>query len=448
MALPTLGNGSLSWRLIGFFLLSWLGSLLLFRAVLGARLEQTQVQESANILAHNIGLSELALERYPPEAVSKLNGYRLVVTYDPTTTSGPQRTNPDPQLGRQQDLLRSLLCQRLGHCPELRAERQPERGLWIRLASPLEPVWLFFPLPTARLLSRDPLLLSLSLITGSVMAGGLFLVVEVRRPIRRLVKAMAQVNSGSDGQPAPAQGAQEVRQLSEQFNAMLVRLQDSERERQTMLAGIAHDLNAPLTRMRLRLGDSGEQGSPAKPLLLDPTSQTKLSADLDSLGRITQQFLLYAGSLNREPFVVVPLDSLLQELCARYDDAALTLDLESLEASVQPIALGRAISNLIDNALDSGEPPLELRLRAQGGDRYVVEVRDHGPGIPETSLARALEPFQRLDRARRGEGHCGLGLAIVERTAKTHAGHLLLETIPASQGGGLRARFIARRYPQ
>ena len=448
MALPTLGNGSLSWRLIGFFLLSWLGSLLLFRAVLGARLEQSQVQESANILAHNIGLSELALERYPPEAVSKLNGYRLVVTYDPTTTSGPQRTNPDPQLGRQQDLLRSLLCQRLGHCPELRAERQPERGLWIRLASPLEPVWLFFPLPTARLLSRDPLLLSLSLITGSVMAGGLFLVVEVRRPIRRLVKAMAQVNSGSDGQPAPAQGAQEVRQLSEQFNAMLVRLQDSERERQTMLAGIAHDLNAPLTRMRLRLGDSGEQGSPAKPLLLDPTSQTKLSADLDSLGRITQQFLLYAGSLNREPFVVVPLDSLLQELCARYDDAALTLDLESLEASVQPIALGRAISNLIDNALDYGDPPLELRLRAQGGDRYVVEVRDHGPGIPETSLARALEPFQRLDRARRGEGHCGLGLAIVERTAKTHAGQLLLETIPASQGGGLRARFIARRYPQ
>jgi two-component system osmolarity sensor histidine kinase EnvZ len=448
MALPTLGNGSLSWRLIGFFLLSWLGSLLLFRAVLGARLEQSQVQESANILAHNIGLSELALERYPPEAVSKLNGYRLVVTNDPTTTSGPQRTNPDPQLGRQQDLLRSLLCQRLGHCPELRAERQPERGLWIRLASPLEPVWLFFPLPTARLLSRDPLLLSLSLITGSVMAGGLFLVVEVRRPIRRLVKAMAQVNSGSDGQPAPAQGAQEVRQLSEQFNAMLVRLQDSERERQTMLAGIAHDLNAPLTRMRLRLGDSGELGSPAKPLLLDPTSQTKLSADLDSLGRITQQFLLYAGSLNREPFVVVPLDSLLQELCARYDDAALTLDLESLEASVQPIALGRAISNLIDNALDYGEPPLELRLRAQGGDRYVVEVRDHGPGIPQTSLARALEPFQRLDRARRGEGHCGLGLAIVERTAKTHAGQLLLETIPASQGGGLRARFIARRYPQ
>jgi two-component system osmolarity sensor histidine kinase EnvZ len=448
MGVPTLGNGSLSWRLIGCFLLSWIGSLLLFRTVLGARLEQSQVQESANILSHNIGLSELALERYPPGAVSRLNGYRLVVTNDPTAAPAPHTTHADPQLNRQLGLLRTLLCQRLGHCPELRAERQPERGVWIRLASPLEPVWLFFPLPTARLLSRDPLLLSLSLITGSVMAGGLFLVVEVRRPIRRLVRAMAQVNSGSDGQPAPAQGAHEVRQLSEQFNAMLVRLQDSERERQAMLAGIAHDLNAPLTRLRLRLGDSADQESHAKPLLLDSISQGKLAADLDALGRITQQFLLYAGSLNREPFVDVPLDSLLQELCARYDEAALTLDLESLEASVQPIALGRAISNLIDNALDYGAPPLELRLRALGTDGYVIEVRDHGAGIPETSLAKALEPFQRLDRARRGEGHCGLGLAIAERTSKTHAGQLLLEKIPSSEGGGLRARFIARRYPQ
>ena len=280
MGLPTLGNGSLSWRLIGFFLLSWLGSLLLFRTVLGARLEQSQVQESANILSHNIGLSELALERYPPGAVSRLNGYRLVVTNEPTTASAPQTTTADPQLNRQLGLLRTLLCQRLGHCPELRAERQPERGVWIRLASPLEPVWLFFPLPTARLLSRDPLLLSLSLITGSVMAGGLFLVVEVRRPIRRLVRAMAQVNSGSDGQPAPAQGAQEVRQLSEQFNAMLMRLQDSERERQTMLAGIAHDLNAPLTRLRLRRGEGAGRGWPAEGRRRDSAGQVQVAAGI------------------------------------------------------------------------------------------------------------------------------------------------------------------------
>jgi len=218
MAIPTLSKGSLSLRLIGFFLLSWLGSLLLFRTVLATRLEHNQVVESTTILANNIRLSELALERYPPVAVSALNGYRLLVAHSPGHAAG---LPGDGALARQLALLKPLLCQRLGHCPELRPERQPERGVWIRLASPLEPVWLFFPLPSPRLLSTDPLLLSLSLISGSVMAGGLFLVLEVRRPIRRLEKAMAQVRSGDDGQPAPASGAVEVRQLSEHFNAML-----------------------------------------------------------------------------------------------------------------------------------------------------------------------------------------------------------------------------------
>ena len=445
-----LPGGSLSWRLIGCFLLSWLGSLLLFRTVLGARLEQAQVQESANILAHNISLSELALERYPPGAVSRMNGYRLVVDTVPTATQGHNSSGADPQLSRQLTLLRTLLCQRLGHCPELRAEWGPERGVWIRLASPLEPVWLFFPLPSARLLAADPLLLSLSLITGSVMAGGLFLVVEVQRPVRRLVKAMGQVSSGSEGgEDAPAaKGALDVRQLSNHFNAMLSRLRASERERQTMLAGIAHDLNAPLTRLRLRLGDGPGNGGPlqGQPLLLAADQQLKLAADLDALGRITQQFLLYAGSHNKEAFVEVPLDSLLHELCARYDDAVLTLNLEPVQACVQPIALSRAISNLIDNALAYGEPPRELQLCAQGHDGYVIAVRDHGPGIPPSSLSRALEPFTRLDPARRGEGHCGLGLAIVERTARAHGGQLLLET-PAGSGGGLCARFIAQVSP-
>ncbi len=440
MAFPTLGRGSLSWRLIGFFLLSWLGSLLVFRTALGSKLEQNQIEQSTNILAHNISLSELALERYPPAAVSTLNGYRLLVAHDPN----PEPGNGDSTLVRQLALLEPLLCNRLGHCPELQLQRHPERGIWIRLISPLEPVWLFFPLPSPRFLSTDPLLLSLSLITGSVMAGGLFLVLEVRRPMRRLEKAMAQIRSGTDGQPAPASGAQEVRQLSEHFNAMLARLQASERERQTMLAGIAHDLNSPLTRLKLRLQGGPEAQST---LCLDRQAQGKLAADLDALGRITQQFLLYAGSGSREAFVAVPLHSLLQELSGRYDERQLELELAEVEASVQPIAMARAISNLVDNALEYGAAPRHLRLRQEGSSGYAIEVIDAGPGIPEQAMARALEPFQRLDRARRGEGHCGLGLAIAERTAQAHGGRMVLETVPTAQGGGLCARFIGQCQP-
>ncbi|MCP9809185.1 HAMP domain-containing protein [Cyanobium sp. HWJ4-Hawea] len=440
MAFPVLNKASLSFRLVGFFMLSWLGSLLLFRSVLAAKIEQNQIGQSVNILAHNISLSELALERYPPAAVSNLNGYQLLVHQLPR-----QAGNSDGVLLRQLSILKPLLCDRLGHCPEMEPALKPDRGIWIHLASPLEPVWLFFPLPSAQFLSTDPLLLSLSLITGSVMAGAMFLFLEVRRPLRRLEQAMAEVRSGADGSPAPATGALEVRQLSLHFNSMLSRIQASERERQTMLAGIAHDLNSPLTRLRLRLQGGSAPGDSL--LCLDSHAQRKLGADLDALGRITQQFLLFAGSGSREGFVEVPLHQLLEELSAHYDGQDLRLELDEIQASVQPIALIRAIGNLIDNALEYGEAPLLLRLILLNPYAYAIEVIDRGPGIPDQELDLAVEPFQRLDRARRGEGHCGLGLAIAKRIALAHGGDLQLNPIPAAEGGGLCACFWGSCQP-
>jgi two-component system osmolarity sensor histidine kinase EnvZ len=440
MKLPAPVQGLFSWRLVGFFLLSWLGSLLLFRAVLGAKVDQSQIERAANILSHNIGLSELALESYPPTAVSRFNGYRLLVAQTPV----PSPQTVDSALHHQAAVLRSLLCQRLGHCPDLLPQQNPQRGMWIRLSSPLEPVWLFFPLPRVSLLSTDPLLLSLSLISGSVMAAGLFLFLDVRRPIGILAKAMGQVSSGVDGEPAPELGAPEVRLLSQHFNAMLARLQASDRERQTMLAGIAHDLNSPLTRLRLRL--SVDEPAQAE-ISLNPLAVEKVAADLDALERITHQFLLFAGSGTSEAFVEVPLDSLLAELCARYDGQPLELALEPLQALVQPIAIGRAIGNLIDNALDYGKPPIALKLARLDDERYVIAVIDAGSGIPEPLWARALEPFQRLDPARRGEGHCGLGLAIAQRIAQAHGGQLRLSSRSQGEGSGLCASFLGQLTP-
>lgn len=434
MKFPGAVQGIFSRRLVGFFLLSWLGSLLLFRAFLGAKIDQDQVERAANILSHNIGLSELALESYPPAAVSRFNGYRLHVASSPVRGKQPA----DAGLTHQISLLRPLLCQRLGHCPDLGAQRQPLRGVWIRLTSPLEPVWLFFPMPSEGLLSTDPLLLSLSLISGSVLAGGLFLFFDVRRPIGVLARAMGQVSSGLDGKAAPLLGAPEVRLLSRHFNEMLARLQASERERQSMLAGIAHDLNSPLTRLRLRLS----LGLSGGPLGLE-----KVSADLDALGRITQQFLLFAGSGGAEPFVEVPLDSLLAELCAAYDGEQLVLELQPIRALVQPIAIGRAVGNLIENALEYGRPPVALGLVGAPAGHYRISVSDCGSGIPESLLPRALEPFQRLDPARRGEGHCGLGLAIAQRIALAHGGQLQLTSASAADGSGLCASFCAQLAP-
>jgi len=272
----------------------------------------------------------------------------------------------------------------------------------------------------------------------------LFLFLDVRRPIGVLAKAMGQDSSGVDGEPVPALGAPQVRLLSQHFNAMLARLHARDRERQTMLAGIAHDLNSPLTRLRLRLS----VGEPVQAeISLNSLAAQKVAADLDALERITGQFLLFAGSGASEPFVKVPLDGLLAELSARYDGQQLELELEPFQAVVQPIAIGRAIGNLIDNAFAYGKPPIALKLTSLDDERYVIAVIDAGSGIPEPLWARAVEPFQRLDPARRGEGHCGLGLAIAQRIAEAHGGRLRLSSPSPGEGSGFCASFLGQRTP-
>ena len=431
-------------RLLLTFAGAWLGSLLLLRAILGASLEQGQIRQAVVSLSRNIILSELALERYPPAAVSRLGGLSLVVARSPLPAHPPV----DGHLASQAASLRQRLCKPLERCPDVLAISQPQRGVWIRLQSSLEPVWLFYPLPLPGLVSRDPLTLSISLVGAGVVAAALFLTFEVQRPMGRLVKAMAAVGSATgdldagspDGGQLQIDGALEVRRLTDHFNAMLGRLQAGDRERQTMLAGIAHDLNSPITRLRLRLGDSS-------PLSLDGAALAKMASDLDALERITRQFLLFAGSGSKEPFVEVPLDALLEELSGRYDAGLIELELEAVTASVQPVALGRAIANLIDNAIAYGLPPVRLQLLCGPSHHFVIHVVDGGPGIPEHLFAKAVEPFQRLDPARRGEGHCGLGLAIAQRIAHQHGGSLELTRPPGCGGLGLCVSFSGRCQP-
>ena len=101
------------------------------------------------------------------------------------------------------------------------------------------------------------------------------------------------------------------------------------------------------------------------------------------------------------------------------------------------ISVRRAISNLIDNALRYSEGGIEIETR-QEGNYVAIEVKDRGPGIPESEAERMKRPFTRLEDARSGRGGSGLGLAIVDRVARMHGG--MLELLPRD-GGGLTARI-------
>ena len=407
---------------------TWLLCLMLMQLLFGRELNRLQTLQLGRDLALNIRLTELTLERYPPALIKELTGLDLVVAIQPPGPSQEDRPNDDRRRELQQEL-----CSRLSHCPMLLPAASGETAavqgggqqIWIELISPLEPVWLRSAIPATRRWPPDPMLMLIALVGAVIITGVVYLLKDVEQPLRGLERALARVGEGNDPPALQEQGAPEVQRITRRFNAMVQRLAANRQERATMLAGIAHDLRAPITRLQFRL---------ALPSL-DATERQRCRHDLESLERITSQFLLYAGGGERESPVVCPLELWLAEVVASYPSEQLHLEPTPVQARIRPIALGRAVSNLIDNAFSHGEPPIVIRLLTSK-DGTSLEVWDQGSGVPTAQWSRALQPFQRLDEARGQQGHCGLGLAIVNHVMQHHDG-----TVTVRRGTGNPGRF-------
>ena len=403
-------------------------TLVLLQTLLAQRLERSRIEQLGGDVAFSLNLGSLALESLPPTGLAQVTGLRLAVGRTPAGSSGLQ--------ARQ---LRAVLCRRLAHCPSVRVAPPPEQGLWVEMVSPLEQVWLFVPLPGAQLWPPDATLLAIALLAGGLVSMLLVLTLEVDRPLRQLELALAR---GGDDLAAMAaalqalpdqQGTPAVRRLVRHTGSMLERLRRAAQDRSEMLAGIAHDLRSPLTRLRLRLSLNGRGGD------------DRSSADLDALERITDQFLVFARGEQAELAVQVPLAQLLAEVAASYGDD-LELDLVHLERWVRPIALERAVANLLDNSRSHGWAPFRLSLGPWGGrgQGFEIQVWDGGRGISAEAWDRALQPFNRLDPARGGAGHAGLGLAIAQRVTRAGGGELVQLRQPPPAPGlnfGVAIRF-------
>ena len=227
--------------------------------------------------------------------------------------------------------------------------------IWIELISPLEPVWLRSAIPATRRWPPDPMLMLIALVGAVIITGVVYLLKEVEQPLRGLEKGLARVGEGNDPPALTAQGAPEVQRITRRFNAMVQRLAANRQERATMLAGIAHDLRAPITRLQFRL---------ALPSL-DATERQHCRHDLDSLERITGQFLLFAGGGEREEPVVCPLELWLAEVVASYPSEQLHLEPTPVQARIRPIALGQSLEQpdrqclLLRRTTDCDPPPDE-----------------------------------------------------------------------------------------
>ncbi len=253
-------------------------------------------------------------------------------------------------------------------------------------------------------------------------------IVRLSRPLHDLAQAARDFDIGKRLQ-LRLSGPDEVRAVTEQFNAMAERIAQNDAERRVMLAGLPHDLRAPLARAKLRLA------------IMEESERSGFERDLAEIERIADQFVAYLRGLDRDTsrFASIDLAALLHGRSQVWQGAGQ----EVVEQTIDPAkvlgdagALERAVDNLISNAFTHGAAPVVLRGLA-GPESYRIEIEDCGPGIPLDSRDAALEAFVRLDSARGptgiAGGHCGLGLAVVQAVSKLHGGSVSLAN--ASHGG-------------
>ena len=249
------------------------------------------------------------------------------------------------------------------------------------------------------------------------------------RPIQRLARAAEAFGHGEHTDYKPS-GSVEIRAAGTAFLDMRERIERQIEQRTLMLSGVSHDLRTPLTRMKLALSMSDDPEAPA------------LMRDVGDMERLIDEFIDFARGDQAEEMGTVDLAPFLTERVARAVGVELGA-VPDLRIRARPMALGRAVDNLIGNAVRYGK---RVRVSAHQGDSFVaIGVEDDGPGIAPEDREQALRPFVRLDQARNqdhGEGS-GLGLAIASDIVRRHGGTLRLGE--SAELGGLKAEIILPR---
>jgi signal transduction histidine kinase len=252
------------------------------------------------------------------------------------------------------------------------------------------------------------------------------------RPLTRLAQAVETLDPNTHAVHLDEQGPTEVAHAAKAFNSMQARIAAYLKERMQLLAAISHDLQTPITRMKLRAE-----------FMDDCAEKDKLWNDLGEIEHLVREGVAYARSVHgaTEESRRTNLDSFLDSLVFDYQDMGKDVQLGGKSDAVintRPHALRRVLVNLTDNALKfAGAAELWVEAKADGS--VSVKVMDRGPGIAEEELAQVMEPFYRVENSRnRSTGGTGLGLAIAQQLALAIGGSL---TLSNREGGGLCAEL-------
>ena len=256
-----------------------------------------------------------------------------------------------------------------------------------------------------------------------------------RRMTRRLLLLTAAADevrrSGRLDVKVPVGGRDETARLGGALDAMLGALARSRDDQQRLIQDAGHELRTPLTSLRTNVSVARRFEQ------LSEEQRTRLLEDLDGETReltelVNELVELATDQRGEEPVEAVGLAEVVERVAARVrrrTGREVRVDADATVRRVRPLALERAIGNLLDNAAKFDEGPGPLDVRVANGR---VEVLDRGPGIAPEDRGRIFDRFYRTPAARSRPGS-GLGLSIVHDIVLAHGGEVF--AVPRDGGG-------------
>jgi two-component system osmolarity sensor histidine kinase EnvZ len=442
---------SLFWRtflslalLIAVSMLTWLQTFRAFET-------EPQALQTAREVASLVNLTRAALKH--ADAIARVSLVKALADEE-----GLRIAPKEPgdrfsayDAGPQALEVAAALKKHLGADTVVAREVNGEPGLWVAFSMDRDSYWLLLDPLKVSPIRGSTWLLWMGAAAALSLAGAALIASVLNRPLRELLRATAAVRSGrfADARLEEGLASADIGEVNRGFNQMVAQLEDAERDRNLMLAGISHDLRTPLARLRLE----------AELSVPDPAAKDHMVADMGQIEGILEKFIDYARQPSTPPKPLNLSEFLSAWALANNGRPALQLSVHTAtpdaSALADPVDLRRVLDNLLENALRYGRTPNTTVTEVRIGVNVLSETvelvfSDAGPGVPATDLHRLSQPFYRGDAARSQANGAGLGLAIVDKLLRRMGGGLRWAPPTAALPGdtklpGLTAFVVLRR---
>jgi len=304
----------------------------------------------------------------------------------------------------------------------LQGQVQLNNGKWLVML-----VFDVFPYPVWITSTFSPLLI----FTTIFILFSLIIILGITSPLNELAKKANKLGVGAAINEVKLRGPLDIQNVIIAFNTMLKRVTNVNDHRARALAAISHDIRTPLTSMRLQAE-----------FISETDVQQNIFKKIDEMEQICEATITFAlqdswGEKSR----IFDIVSLVDSLCCDLSEQGLAVTFElrdEINFSGRPIALKRALTNLIKNGITYGE---SVQVSILTVDNVIeIHILDNGKGIPTDKMELLFSPFERLESSRnKNSGGLGLGMAIARSVVRSHGGEIELENI---ENKGLDAVII------